>query len=501
MKQPRKMLAIDLGASNGRIVYGVLDDSGIQLRELHRFPNIPVRMNGILYWDVQRIWAEICQGLTICGQEGLTPESIGLCSWGNTIALLDSSGDLMTQPVHYRDECAQVGYRQLCSKKEPQEMFQKTWFLPMSIQPAGVLNWLSTRRPGLLEYTDTVLLISDFFNQLLCGTRAAERTMAATSQLMNLEKSCWDEEYMHQLGLNPAWFAPIVCDGEVLGTLDASVARQAGLERPPVVCAVAGHDTASAAACIPSSEIEESLYLSCGTWSCMGCRIPELVKDIRVQEFGATNDVGVWGQKHMRFNHTGLWILQECRREWKEQGILPDYEEFDREISEAPEFLASIDTEDESFFYAGDMPSKVKEYCRKTGQHAPSTPAETARVILESLAFRYRYSADVLSELTGIEFRRLNLIGGGSKDPNLCSFTSAALGIPVFAGPSEASVLGNLIQQAEAAGWIVQGQEGEWMGKIIRQERYLPEDSQRWDAEYHRAMKTHSWKPYGRDTK
>mgnify|MGYP001339346989 CR=1 FL=1 len=490
----QSMLAIDLGASNGRVVYGRLSQGVIDWTEIHRFSNDPVSVNGTLLWDVLRLFYEIKTGLQKCLDKGFKYESMGLSSWGNTVGLLDGQGDLVMTPYHYRDIHQNQALNSLYHSIPPISMFGKTWYIPMTIQPTVFLNYLRLFKTDVFQMTKTVLMISDLFNYFLTGVRASEQTMAATSQMVSMDTGNWEPDYMKELGIRPELFPSIIPNGTVLGRLRDEITRELGLLPAPDIIAVSGHDTASASGCVDTDEKEKSLYLSCGTWSCMGCRVDAPVKNEGLYHSGITNDLGLYGEKHLRFNHTGLWILQECRREWKKDGNDYSWEEITRMAEATNPLAASIDTESEEFFLTGNMPEKVREYCRRTGQYVPQTPGEISRIILESLAFRYRFARDQLSTHAGYAFREMHMIGGGARNDMLCQFTANALGIKVIAGPAEATVFGNFIQQAITRGAVKDIREGR--GIIAASEKptvYVPQNIELWDSKYREALDIHKW--------
>jgi len=479
------MLAIDLGASNGRVIYGTIKEGKIEILEIHRFENNPVTINGVFYWDVFCLFHEIKIGMLKCKEAGLKYETIGVNSWGNTVGLLDKDGDLITNVYHYRDQNANSILRELYEKYNPITLSKETWYKHMSIQPTVYLCYLKEKKPWIFENIDKILMISDLFNYFLTGVKASERTMAATSQMLNMITKQWDGSYMKKLGIPDRLFAPLIDNGTVLGPLRKELVEELGLDYIPLVIGVAGHDTAAASGCIISDELESSLYLSCGTWSCMGCRVLAAITEEKLFNIGITNDLGLFDEMQLRFNHTGLWILQECKKDWESNGIYLEWEEITDLILKAPPFLASIDTEAEEFFNLGNMPQKVQEFCKKTKQKIPTTVGEIGRIILESLAFRYRFSRDRLQECAGYEFKTLQIISGGSRNRILCQFTANILNIPVVAGMEEAAVMSNLVQQAIAYDVIKDMKEGqELMEKSCSKQFYKPQDSEIWNDKY-----------------
>lgn len=492
--EQKAMLAIDMGASNGRVVWGAWEKNRLVMRELHRFENVPIRSDGLMCWDIDRLLQEISTGLRKCAEAGLRFHSLGLCSWGNTVGVLDEVGQLLLPPLHYREQATDAALAGLYQLFNREALFARTLFVPMTIQPSVALRFLQARYPQEMQKARRVLMISDLFNYLLCGRACSERTMAATSGMLDMRTGTWDRELMEKIGLSRNWFPDIVESGTVLGSLKQAFAGYLGQEASPTVIAVAGHDTASAASVLPAGRLEDSLYLSCGTWSCMGCRVHKPVEGEAIFRSGATNDLGIFCEQHLRFNHTGLWVLQECRRYWNEHGDHFSHAALARLAAQSEAFFAFIDTEDARFFSGGDMPQKIQAYCQATGQKIPRSPGQTARVILESLALRYRYSSEVLSRLSGVRFNSMRILSGGARNELLCQMAADALCVRVYAGPSEASTIGNFIQQGISNG-VLSGRDEACrilnaQGGIIT---YAPRDTARWDAQYAKALTLSGW--------
>lgn len=479
------MLAFDLGASNGRVVLGILADGHLELKEIHRFENNPVTINGKFYWDVIRLFYEMKQGILKCKEAGYRIDSIGVNTWGNTVGILDKDGDLLLNPIHYRDTSAHAVLPELYETYSPAGLFEQTLYKPMSIQPTVYLHYLVKTKPWLMKNADCVLMISDLFNYFLTGKKKSEQTMAATSQMLDMRTLQWKHDFMEALGIRPDLFPEIVHNGTVLGEFRPELVKELDLPNTPVVVSVAGHDTASAASCIPMEHMEDSLYLSSGTWSCMGCRVKAPIEDIKVFENGITNDTGILGTMHLRFNHTGLWILQECRRDWNNNHKLYSWDDIGKMAAEANPFTATIDTEDSLFFSQDHMPDKITEFCRKSCSNVPKTDGEIVRTIMESLAFRYRFSVEQLEKTSGTCFGVMHIIGGGSKNGLLCQFIANTVNREVVAGPAEATVFGNFMLQGMALGKIGSLKAGQEL--VVRSTetiRYQPHDAELWDKMY-----------------
>lgn len=487
--KPCAMLAVDLGASNGRVVWGRWQEKGLALRELHRFENVPVQQDGLMCWDIPRLSSEIAVGIGKAQELGLPVDSIGLCSWGNTVGLIGDDGDLVRPPLHYREPKTDEGLAPLGVRLTPEERFRHTLYIPMTIQPAVVLQYLMNSQPETMEKTRRVLMISDLFNYLLSGRAASERTMAATSGMVDMRTGEWNRDYMARAGIAKDWFPELVGSQTILGPLKENFGKW---EKQPVVVAVAGHDTASASGLLNASRQEDSLYLSCGTWSCMGCRADKPVEDERMLQLGATNDLGPDGELQLRFNHTGLWILQECRRYWMEHGQPFEHAELAEAARAAGPQQGLIDTEDALFFRSGDMPNKVNAYLERTGQPTAQAPGQIARIVLESLSMRYRYSAEALAKLTGTNFSSMRVFSGGCKNSLLCQLMADATGLTVKAGPAEASTIGNFVQQGLALGAFSSRREAVALVEKGEIKSYQP--GQPCDEKYRRALDICKWK-------
>lgn len=493
MKELR-MLAFDLGASNGRAVYGEWKDACFNSREIYRFPNEPVKVRGKLYWDILRLFHEMKAAIRKCREAGLTFDCMGINSWGNTIGLFDKEGDLLGNPYHYRDDRVEKTVGEFYERNSREWLFSQTLYQPMTIQPTVFLDYMRKEKPWLVETADTILMISDMFNYFFTGVKASEKTMAATSSMVDMRTGEWNKTLMETLGIRPELFPDLIENGTILGELLEDIREELGLSNRPKVIAVAGHDTAAASGCIGGAK-EDSLYLSCGTWSCMGCTIEKPLEQTELLETGITNDLGLYGSMQLRFNHTGLWIFQECGRYWRNRGIRQSWKEINKEIEDAEPFLAAIDTEAEDFFKPEKMPEKVQDFCRRTGQKVPKTRGEIYRTVLESLVYRYRYSADCLESFAGYPFSKMTIMGGGSKNTLLCQWTANILNRPVTAGVQEASVMGNFIQQGIAMGVLSDLRQGiEIAADTCKEREYLPEDHLEWEKQYMHFTEKFDWK-------
>ena len=478
MKKETRVLAFDFGASSGRAMLCRWDGDSIQMEEIHRFSNDPVEVNGTLYWDVLRLLHEIKQGLLKAKQAGGF-DSIGIDTWGVDFGLLDKDGYLLENPVHYRDARTQ-GILEKAFRLLPKERFYEiTGNQFMEFNTVFQLLALKEQRPALLEQADTLLLMPDLFAYLLTGNKAAEYSAVSTTQLMDARKREWSQEILDALGLPASILPNIVPTGTPAGTLAPKLCEELGLEPVPVI-AVAGHDTQSAMAAVPA-ETAPFAFVSCGTWSLMGTELMEPVIDEQSFACDITNEGGYANRASFLKNITGLWLIQESRRQWMREGIQRSYYDMEMLARAEKPFLCFIDPDDPVFTPAGNIPRRVREFCRKTGQPVPETDGQVIRCIYESLAMKYAVTLDLLRSCTGETYDALYVVGGGTKDTMLCQMAADSCGMPVSGGPAEATVLGNVLVQLLAKGEIATLEQGrEIIRKMPDIRRYEPENSEEW---------------------
>ncbi|WP_101785049.1 rhamnulokinase [Nonomuraea indica] len=426
-----RFTAVDMGASSGRVMTADITDEKVELTEAHRFANRPVRVAGTLHWDVLGLYREILDGLRRAGPA----ESIGIDSWAVDYGLLDGDGRLVGNPVHYRDGRT-AG---LTERVDPYEV-TGLQFLPFNT----VNQLLCDSRDGLLDRAATLLMIPDLLAYWLTGDIGAERTNASTTGLYDVTRRDWAWDLVDRLDL-PRRVLPPVTEGPA-GPLRPDVAEETGYTA--AVARVASHDTASAVVAVPAST-PAFAYISCGTWSLVGVELPApvLTEESRVANF--TNEAGVDGTTRYLRNVMGLWILQECLRVWGSPDLGPLLAEAGRARIDTV-----IDPDDPSFLPPGDMPARIAAYCARTGQPAPRDRAQAVRCILQSLALAYQRAVADATRLSGRRVEVVHLVGGGSRNELLCRLTADATGLPVVAGPVEATALGNALVQARARGLV-----------------------------------------------
>lgn len=478
------MLAFDIGAGSGRAVHGSLHGGKLVYEEVARFETYTSYLGQRSYYDVFNILHEIKVSIAACASRGMELAGIGIDTWGCTACLLDKDGDLAITPYHYRDNCADLVADDVFGRFGAYGMFAKTGFIPMTIHPAFHLSYLKKYKPWITEHAATLLMLPDFLNYALTGEVCSERTISVTSQFYDLKNRCWNKEYFSELGFDAGMLAGIVTAGSRSFALKAQVQEELNLRTAPAVVTVAGHDTASAAAFVPCTDPENFIYISCGTWSCLGCSVDEPIVNRDMFERYVTNDIMPDGRPLLRQNINGLFILQECRREWAANGYDRDWEELIAQAEQARPFAAVINTEDPRFHEAGNMKDKIMAYCRETGQSAPETPGGMCRLVLESLAFRYRAGVEDMEALSGRKFDEAHLVGGGIKNRLLCHFAAGALGRRVIVGPDEASVMGNLLLQSMGLGQCDEKEARQIVLSSAVTTVYDPQDADLWDEKY-----------------
>lgn len=475
----RKLLAADFGASSGRVVLGEWDGSRIQTTELHRFLNEPVGAAGTLYWDVLRLYHELKQGIRKAGYF----DSISVDTWGVDFALLDQYSSLLQNPVHYRDSRTAGMMERVFADIPKERLYEITGNQFMEISTLYQLRALQTKQPSLLESAGTMLMMPDFFTYLLCGEQLAECSAASTTQMLDTASRNWSDEIISAAGLPSSLFPAVIPSGAVAGPLLPALREDLGIG-PAQVIAGAGHDTQCAMAAVPTDR-EDFAFISSGTWSLMGTELNSPLTDKTAFLANMNNECGAGGKVAFLKNITGLWLIQECRRQWSREGKMYSYQELEELAKNSSGPLCFIDVDDSLFSPAGDLPGRIREYCRETGQSTPETIGDIVRCVYRSLALKYRKTIRQLQNCTGKKYQLLSIVGGGVKDGYLCQLTADACGIPVQAGPAEATVMGNLGIQLMALGELQSLSELRSMVRISAATReYLPGESFGWDEAF-----------------
>ena len=436
----RYYLAIDIGASSGRHILGSLEQGKMELEEIYRFENGMQEKNGHLCWDFARLFEEIKNGMKKCKELGKIPQSMGIDTWGVDFVLLDSEGAMLGDSVGYRDHRTDGIKEKLAPVIGQEELYALTG---IQFQPYNTLNQLAALKeenPQQLAQAKTLLMTPDYFNYCLTGNAKQEYTIASTSQMLDVKKGQWDEEIIERLGLPKEMFLAPQQPGTLAGNLKPEVAKEVGFDCKVIM--VASHDTASAVMAVPSLE-EKALYISSGTWSLMGSESKESSTDIASMQAGFTNEGGYGGTYRFLKNIMGLWMIQSVRKE-----LAPDksFGEICEQASKES-ITSLVNCNDESFLSPDSMAEAVQSYCRKTGQQVPETVTELACVIYNSLAKCYAETKHQIEALTGKEFERIYIIGGGSNADYLNELTAKYADCEVSAGPGEATAIGNLMCQ------------------------------------------------------
>lgn len=448
-----KMLAFDLGASSGRAILGTLSSGKLQLEEIHRFPNEPVEVNGNLYWDVLRLFHEIKQGILKCVHQGHADIfSIGVDTWGVDFGLLDEQGNLLGNPSHYRDKRTNGMSEKISELISDDELYNITGIEPMWFNTILQIYSMKQSNSPLLKEAKTLLLTPDLINYFLTGEKVTEYSIASTTQMLDAKSHQWSEKIIDTLSLPKEIFTKVVNTGSVIGVLSKSICEELGVKNPKVI-ATAGHDTQSAIAAVPASS-DDFVYINSGTWSLMGIETDKPVINDLSKTLSFTNEGGAAGKITLLKNIMGLWIIQECKRQWDREGEKLNFAELEKMALETTPFYAFIDTSNELFISPGNMPERIKEYCKATGQNIPESKGQIVRCIAESLAMKYRVTVENLEKMLDKKINSINMIGGGIKDKMLCQFTSNATALKVEAGPVEATAIGNLMIQAMALGKV-----------------------------------------------
>lgn len=471
-------LAFDLGADSGRLMLGTLNGGKISIEELHRFSNGPVKSSGALHWNFEALQTELKAGLKKAAAKNLPIASISTDSWGVDYVLYDERGLPMSPVWHYRDSRTAVGVDIVNSKLRWPEIYSETGIQFMAL---NTIYQLAAESPERLAQAKQLLLIGDAINYFCSGTARNEVSLASTTQLYNPQTKTWSKKIFAKLGLREELFAPICASGTKLGTLKKHLAAESGLT-PIEVIATCSHDTGAAVAAVPGSG-DDWAYLSSGTWSLMGVEWPKPVITDQSRSLSFTNEIGFGDSVRLLKNIIGLWIVQECRRAWAKEGKKYDYAALEKMAADAPPFISLINPDDPRFLSPENMPQRIAEFCVETKQPVPANHAAYVRCIYESLALFYRVTLRKLEKLTGKKIQKLHIVGGGSQATTLNQCAASALKIPVLAGPTECTALGNILVQAIALGHLPSHAAArEVVRNSFELKTFTPQSSDAWDA-------------------
>ncbi len=480
-------LCSDLGAESGITVLGTLQDNIIAIKELNRFPNGVINILGHLRWNIIQLYEYVKQGMKVCASEiTIQPESIAIDTWGVDYGLFAADGNMLGLPYGYRDARTEGTMDDFFKRIPRKRVYELTGIQFMQLNTIFQLFSMIRDKSPLLGVATDLLFMPDIMNYFFTGVKKTEFTFATTSQLYNPRKMNWDDELFSALGISKSIMQEIVHPGTVLGNLIEVVANETGLDQIPVI-ATASHDTGSAVAAVPA-EGNDWAYISSGTWSLIGVETTKPIITDLTLEFNFTNEGGVGGTFRFLKNCMGLWPLQQCRKAWSTDQSL-SYDELIKMAKAASPFTAFIDPDYPEFLNPPDMPEAIRQYCKQTGQAIPDNPANMTRSLLEGLALKYRFILDQLKRIYPHPINKIHIIGGGTQNRLLCQFTANATGLPVIAGPVEATAIGNILVQAMGLGYVASHAE---IRKIIANsfelEKYEPLKIEQWEAAYERFL-------------
>jgi rhamnulokinase len=478
-------LAFDLGATSGRSIAGTLTGDQLEMKELTRFPNAMITVRGHLHWDIFSLFDHLKEGLRAFRQaEGRDPDSIGIDTWGVDFGLLSADGSILGIPYAYRDSRTDGMMDEFFKLVPRKKVYELTGIQFMQFNSLFQLFAMKRANSSALNAATDLLFIPDLLNYLFTGVKKSEFTFATTSQMFNPKTRNWDKTLFDALGVDMKIMQDIVLPGTVIGKLSDDIRKETGAGAVPVV-SVALHDTGSAIAAVPA-EGENWAYLSSGTWSLMGIETREALINEKTEALNFTNEGGVEGTFRFLKNITGMWLLEECRKTWATKKNF-SHPELENMAKDAKPFQCFVDPDAPDFMAPDDMPEAIRQYCKKTKQYVPASEAEIVRCIFDSLALKYRSVLDMLREVSPHPIEKLHVIGGGSKNLLLCQLTANAIGIPVLAGPSEATALGNIMVQAMAVGAVKSLAEiRQVIGKSVKPDVYTPQETAQWEVAYKR---------------
>lgn len=478
----KKVLAFDFGASSGRAIVGTLKDGKITMQEVHRFSNDPVMVNGTMYWDTLRQFYEIKQGIVKAKKYGEI-ESIGIDTWGVDFGLLDEHGELLENAIHYRDERTRDMIDKVFEKIPRDRLYEITGNEFMYFNTIFQMAALKEKRPWIMDRAKKFLFTPDLFNYFLTGEQKSEYTMATTSSMFDIRKKEWSKEVADALGLDMSFFPEVITSGTVVGELTPEICEELSVS-PTKIVAVAAHDTQSASAVVPTQD-DDFLFISCGTWSLYGTELPQPAISQKSLELNVSNEGAYGGKANFLKNIAGLWMVQESRRQWIREGQEYSFGELEMLAKEAEPFQSYIDVDADEFVSAGNMPRRIREFCQKTGQKVPETVGEIVCCINQSIALKYRNVLEKIEFCLDKKYNKIHMIGGGIQSKMLCQMTANATNCEVYAGPIEATALGNLAVQFIALGEIKDIKEAR---QIVADsevfEVYKPENAEKWDKAY-----------------
>jgi len=507
MAEVKKYIAVDLGAESGRVMLGSISagkSAGsmadkLVLEQVHRFSNGPIeemvrlrspshpersRRKGTLRWDFGKLLNEVKAGIKKAAEEAHNQVAgIGFDTWGVDFGLLDAKGELVESPYHYRDSRTNGMMEKAFELMPKREIYESTGVQFMQLNSIYQLLAMRLGNSAALAKTKNLIFMADLFSYYLCGKMYGEYTLASTSQLMDMRTGKWSKKIFDKLSLPIDIMPKIVEPGTVTDKLDSKIAKELGCGQIPVI-ATGSHDTASAVAAVPAGEGDWA-YLSSGTWSLMGVEVPHAIINDKSFKYEFTNEGGVENTIRLLKNIMGLWLMQECKRQWQREGADLSYADITEMAQKAKPFAAYIDPDYSGFLAPGDMPKRINDYLASTGQKTTGDKGQMIRIILESLASKYRYVMEAIEDIIGKKIDVLHIVGGGIQNELLCQFTANALGKKVITGPIEATASGNILMQAKATGQIkTLAKAREIVRNSFELKQYQPQDASLWEKQY-----------------
>ncbi len=486
----RAYLAIDMGASSGRHVIGRFDGERLALEEVYRFENGPTEVNGHLYWDLLGLWAHVRAGLRAAGAKEAEIASVGVDTWGVDFGFLGRGDELLGNPYHYRDSRTEGMFQKAFEIVPKEEIFRHTGLQFMELNSLYQLLAMRLGNSPILDMAETILFMPDLFHWMMTGVKCNEFTEATTSQFFNPVKKDWAVELLEMLDIPTDFFPKLEQPGTDLGPLRRVLQEESGLKANVVL--PGSHDTASAVMAVPAQSVSKSpdwCYISLGTWALMGIESPQPVVTDEVLKLNFTNEGGVGGTTRLLKNIAGLWLVQECRRVWNEGGRNWDWEDLNRLSAQAEPLASFINPDAGEFAAPGDMPQAIREFCGSSGQTVPESEGAVLRCALDSIAMKFRHVLGMCEQLAGNRIETIHIVGGGTRNRQLCQAAADACGRRVVTGPVEATAVGNIMLQAVADGAVGSIHEArEVIRRSFPMEEYEPKETAAWDAAYERFL-------------
>lgn len=481
-------LAFDLGASSGRAMLGTILEHKLHLTEIHRFENRMVEIDNHFYWNIFSIFDELKTGLKKCIRDfGVQPDSIAIDTWGVDFAFVDKDGMIASLPFAYRDRRTDNAMDKFYKIIPKEELYLMTGIQLMQFNSLFQLYINHQTKASQYEVGKDLLFMPDALSYLFCGVKKNEFSIASTSQLLKPGKLAYEERLFEAMGVDISMMQEIILPGTILDNIRPEVQKETGSKPIPVI-AVASHDTASAIASVPATG-KNWAYISSGTWSLMGIESEKPLISKEILDLNFTNEGGVEGTTRFLKNIMGMWLLQECRRVWSHE-VTYSWIEMVNLSLQAEQFKCLIDPDDSSFLNPPDMPKAITNFCLKTGQTPPASHGEFVRCIFESLAMKYRLTLDSIRSIISYPIEKVHIIGGGANNELLCQYSANAMGIPVVAGPTEATAIGNIMIQAKAMKAVVSLEEIRAMVEnSFDTKNFLPQDSMVWNDQLEKFKK------------